>query len=233
MEQYLSVNGLWDIVSGTEKEPLGASEKATFIQNQKTARAHIALRVSPSQLNSVRLENDPKMIWDELQHLNRPGGFGTRMALRREFSKMRKDPKMPMSKWITSVRDVARQIKELKGDVHDEEIIVVLTNSLPESYTPLIVQLDAMGETERTISNVITRLIGEERRQGGEKDQEDDALALIAARRRRRDRSEVTCYGCGEKGHFRSECPKEKEQGDRPAFKSEQRKPQSGSGTLF
>ena len=35
MKEYLSVNGLWDIVGGTEKEPLVASEKARFFQNQK------------------------------------------------------------------------------------------------------------------------------------------------------------------------------------------------------
>jgi hypothetical protein len=47
----------------------------------------------------------------------RPGGFGTRMAIRRELSRMQKDPKMPMSKWIVLVRDIARQIKDLNGDV--------------------------------------------------------------------------------------------------------------------
>jgi len=34
-------------------------------------------------------------------------------------------------------------------------------NSLPESYAPLVVQLDATEESARTLSHVITRLIGE------------------------------------------------------------------------
>ena len=113
----------------------------------------------------------------------------------------------------------------------DDEVIVILTNSLPESYRPLVVHLDSMEEKDRTISNVITRLIGEERRQEGEKDREKDreeeVLALVAARRRR-DCSEITCFGCGEKGHFRFECPKAKEQGEGPAPTDEQRKPPSG-----
>jgi len=166
-------------------------------------------------LSAARLKADPKKIWDELQRLNRPAGFGTRMALRRELTRMQKDPRMPMSKWITSVRDVARQIKDLKGDVPDEEVIVVLTNPLPESYAPLVVQLDAMVETDRTISHVITRLIGEERRQAGrdqENDPEEVLLGLLAAKRKRRDRSGITCFTCGKKGHFRSNCPEEQEQ---------------------
>jgi hypothetical protein len=146
------------------------------------------------------------------------------MALRRELSRMKKDPKMPMSKWIVLVRDIARQIKDLNGDVPDEEVIVTLTNSLPDSYAPLVVQLDAMVEADRTISHVITRLIGEERRQGMNEveDREDTPIALVA---RRRDRSDVTCFGCGKKGYYRSECP-DTDSKDKP---DEGQKPPTGT----
>jgi hypothetical protein len=196
MEQYLIINELWDIVNGTETEPTDAKGKAEFLWKQRSARAHITLHISPLQLSTVQLETDPKKIWDELQRLNRP----TRMALRRELANMKKDPRVPMSKWVTSVRDLARQIKELNGDVPDEQIIVILTNSLPASYAPLVVQLDSMEENSQTLSHVITRLIGEERRQTGGKGR------AATAKRRYRDRSEVTCYGYKEKGHYRSEC---------------------------
>ena len=142
------------------------------------------------------------------------------MALLRELTNMKKDPRVCMSNWIISVRDVVRRIQDLKGEVPDEHIIVILTNSLPEAYAPLVVHLDAMEESARTLSYVITRLIGEERRQTGDKGDKDDGndppLAFSAARGKRRDRSEITCFGCGEKGHFRSECPKEKGNVEKP-----------------
>ena len=226
MEQYLTVNELWDVVAGTETVAANATEteKAEFLQKQKSARARIALHVNASQLNAVRLETDPKKIWDELQRLNRPGGFGTRMALRRELTKMKKAPEMPMSKWVTSVRDLARQIKDLKGDIPDEEIIVILTNSLSASYAPLVVQLDSMEEKDRTLSYVITQLIREERRQSGDRDREDTPLALVA-KKEHKNRSEITCFGCGEKGHYCPECQQEKEK-EKP---ERQRKPAGGT----
>lgn len=211
MEQYLTVNELWDIVTGAEIEPTTVTERAEFFRRQKSARAHIALHVTPSQLASVRLETDPKKIWDELQRLNRRGGFSTRIALRRELAKMKKDPEMPMSKWVISVRDLARQIKDLKGDISDEEIIVVLTDSLPDSYAPLVFQLDAMEEKDRPLSHVITRLIEEVRRQTEGRNREDPLALAAAAKNKRKDRSKITCFGCGEKGHYRSECQQEKE----------------------
>jgi hypothetical protein len=232
VEQYLIVNDLWDIVNGTLTEPTDTTEKAAFIRKQKSARAIIALRVSPSQLSAVRLETDPKKIWDELHRLNRPGGFGTRIALRRKLARMRKDPKTPMSKWITSVRDVVCQIKDLGGDVPDEEVIVILTNSLPESYAPLVNQLDTMAETDCTINHVITRLIGEERCQARDKDREkgqEGVVTFLAARRKRRDPSEVTCYACGKKGHYRTNCPETQGNGENHSRKAGSTR----SGTLY
>ena len=43
IEQYLTVNDLWDIVTGTETEPTETTKKGEFLRRQKSARARIAL----------------------------------------------------------------------------------------------------------------------------------------------------------------------------------------------
>ena len=177
MEQYLTVNDLWDIVSGHETEPSSDTEKAAFLRKQRSAHAHIALHVSPAQLTTIRLESDPKKIWEELQRLNRPHGFGTHVVLHCKLANMKWGPHLSMSTWIMSVRDIARQIRDLKGNVAEEDIIVILTNSLLEMYAPLVVHLDVMEEKERTLSHVITHLVGEECCQNRDKDQGCDKTA--------------------------------------------------------
>jgi len=53
MEQYLTVNNLWGVVDGTETEPADMKDNEKFFQKQRSAHAHIALHVSPSQLSTV------------------------------------------------------------------------------------------------------------------------------------------------------------------------------------
>ena len=123
---------------------------------------------------------------------------------------MQKNPEMPISKWVTSVRDVVRQIKDLKGDIPDEEITLILTNSLSESYAPLVVQLDTMGESHRTLGHVITLLIGE-----GRCHTMHFACARCEEHTQRPPRDYL--FRMWRKGHFRSDCPQEKGSGSREA----------------
>ena len=211
MEQYLTVNDLWDIVSGHETEPSSDTEKAAFLRKQRSACACIALHISPAQLTAIHLKSDPMKIWEELQCLNRPHGFGTHMVLHCKLANMKWGPHLSMSTWITSVRDIALQIQDLKGNVAEEDIIVILTNSLLETYTPLVVQLDVMEEKECTLSHVITHLVGEECCQNGDKNWGEDTIALAATQKLCWDCANITCFRCGEKGHYHNECPKVKE----------------------
>jgi len=86
-------------------------------------------------------------------------------------------------------------------------------NLLPELYTPLVIHLDAMEESAQTLSYIITCLIGEEHQQIGDKGDKDNGndLIVLSARGKCWDHSEITCFRCGEKGHYHNECPKEKE----------------------
>ena len=36
------------------------------------------------------------------------------------------------------------------------------------------------------------------------------STAFLAETKTRRDRKDITCFNCGEKGHYRNECPKTK-----------------------
>ncbi|KAI5980357.1 hypothetical protein EDD15DRAFT_2147572, partial [Pisolithus albus] len=120
-----------------------------------------------------------------------------------------------MQAWIAEVRRTAFQLQEVDVSVSDEDIILVLTLGLPTSYESFVVSLDTTPPDQLTLDYVITRLMNEEARQSHSSsvvDSESGALLTSAQNRARLGRrvalENITCFNCGEKGHYQSHCPK-------------------------
>jgi hypothetical protein len=213
MEMLLIKMDLWEIVKGTKTLPPGNPGTAavrSFLKKQKLARAEIALKVDDSQLVYTKKE-DPKEIWDKLENVHMARGLATRLALRRRFHSMSKDDLQSMQSYIAIVQDVARRLEDLGAKISDEEIILALTEGLPQSYESLIVSLDATLPDQLNVDHVITRLLNEEARQGGPEFTEHSETVLMAKKGKsfrpgRRNLKDVTCYRCGKTGHYKSHC---------------------------
>ena len=204
---------------GTDGEPVVTKtqakdrmkERASAKKKWAEARAEIILRVEDSQLSHVT-SADPSVIWNQLKLVHRARGFATRISIKRKFFMARKESNESMSAWISCIRGIANHLNEIGAKVDNEEIILALTMGLPPHYNNLIIALDSSTELE--IDTVITRLLNEEIRQeaipGGEGSQGSypREVALAAAVRDRSAKSHITCFRCGRKGHYRSECPR-------------------------
>lgn len=51
-----------------------------------------------------------------------------------------------MCAWTTDIHDLTHRISDLGRGILDDELIVVLTNNLPDSYQLLIIFLELVGE---------------------------------------------------------------------------------------
>lgn len=184
-------------------------ERALAKKKWAEARAEIILRVDDSQLSHVT-SADPAEIWDQLKLVHRARGFATRISIKRKFFTARKKASEPMSAWISRIRGIANHLNEIGAKVGNEEIILALTMGLPDQYNNLIITLDSSTQLE--IDTVITRLLNEEIRQealpGDGPGSQGREVALVASTRDRSAKSHITCFGCGRKGHYRSECPR-------------------------
>jgi hypothetical protein len=207
MEAVLIRKGLMEYVDGTRAVPLGSPNSKVvkdFLKKQAEARAEIVLQVETPQLSHVR-DRDPRIIWTTLQTVHR--GFATRLTLRRKFIMLKKTDDMTMQAWIAHVRRVAFQLQEMIDvSVSDEDIILVLTIGLPPSYNNFIVTLDSTPYDDLTLDYVISRLMNEEARQSHATDSNASALhdaALVShVQRHRVPLKNITCFHCGEKGHY-------------------------------
>ena len=149
-------------------------------------------------------------------------GFATRMTLHRRFNMMTKRADQSMSSWIADVQQAAFCLKEVRYTATDEDKILVLTQGLPPLYDPFIISLDAAiaantssddSDLSIPIEVVKARLINEESRQRAAQSvtTPDVALAVTtAAPKLRRPLEQITCFHCGEKGHYQINCQKRK-----------------------
>jgi len=132
---------------------------------------------------------------------------------------MLKQDDQPVISWVSDIKRAAFQLEATGVSTIDEDIIMALTESLPESFLTFIVALDSLPPSELTLDNVITRLLNKEVRQtpaGSGMNVSTDPMmapkpepdeALLANMRAKCPASEITCYQCGRRGHYQSSCP--------------------------
>src|SRR5882724_9742152 len=212
---------LWDVVDGSLTCLIGSpNHKAvkTFVKKEKLAHAKIILSIEASQLPHTCHDN-PNVIWDSLQKVHWAHGFATCLSLHCFFLYMRKQDDQPIISWVSDVKRAAFQLEATGISTINEDIILALTEGLPESFSTFIVALDSLPPSELTLDNVIMRLLNEEVRQmptSASTNVSTDPMvapklgpdeALLATMRAKFPASEITCYRCGRKGHYQSSCP--------------------------
>lgn len=213
MEAVLVREGHWDLIMEDlfdVEDIADENEKKAMKKQMAEARAAIILRVEDSQLAHMTNRN-PKTVWDTLANVHQARGFGSRLQLRRHFITATIKEGQSMESWIGEVRSLSNRLTAINVKVTDEDMIVVLTASLPSSYTPVVVSFDGIDPGKLTLDFVITRLLNEESRQsapsssGAEVKPEDNAAMLA-----KRAGPNITCFYCGEKGHYAINCPHRK-----------------------
>lgn len=221
MEAVLIKRGLWDLVQhevdeeGKDSDAIAAEWKKWRDKRTKAkldeARAKLVLRVDDGQLAHMH-SRDPAEIWATLQRVHRAAGFATTLALRRPFLTAKKGDE-GMQAWISKVQGLAFRMEAAGINVVDQDKILALTMGLPATYSSVIINFDATPPELLTLNHVITRLLNEETRQAADapemkEEPPDQALAVTSGQPRRAvATSDVTCYFCDAKGHYKSECP--------------------------
>lgn len=214
IEALLTRKGLDDVAFGRAPKPLtGPNSKGVkdWERKNKEARAEIMLHVEEDQLTHCFSMVASETL-DELERVHRAHGLATRLAYRRRFLTMKKKADQSMSAWVAEVRTLAQRLRGLGVSVDDEDIILALTMGLPRTYDMFVVTLDATAADDLNLHIVISRLLNEESRHAAvataEEMERDEEAAVAAALKPATSKLErITCFNCGNKGHFQANCP--------------------------
>lgn len=202
-------DGVWGIVSGTETAPTEADKLLKFQTRSDKALATIVLAIDPALLYLLGDPVDPVAVWKTLQNQFQKKTWANKLALRRRLNSLTLQDGSSVTDHIKSMIEVFSELAVIGAPMEDEDKVVTLLASLPESYNVLVTALEASAEVPK-MDVVTERLLHEERKvQDREKGAKSDESLLMMKSTEKHHQRGPRCYGCSELGHIWRDCPEE------------------------
>ena len=162
MRMLLEDKDLWDIVTGEEERPDEDVGRAQlFDKRARKAHATIVLNFKDSQLMHVSSASSAREVWERLQDLYEAKGLANRLFLRRKLFTCQMSEGDTMIAHVNKVKAMGEQLEAIGAGVSDDDLVMTLLSSLPESYGGLIVALESRAD-DLSLEFVISRLLHEE-----------------------------------------------------------------------
>ena len=203
--------GLWGIVAGTEECPnrdTEAEKHAKYISRKDRALATIVLVIEPSLLYLLGDPQDPAVVWETLSNQFQKRTWANKLRLRKKLFTMRLKEGKSMKEHIKQMTEVFSELAALDEPVSDEDKVVYILASLPDSYDVLVTALESGSENIPALDTVTERLLREEEKLR-EKGKEAVDEALVAGGKSGLGKKKTfNCHYCGKRGHFKRDCKK-------------------------
>ena len=195
-------DGLWNIVNGTETMPEegDADRRAKFEGRKDRALALIVLSIEPSLLYLIGEPEDPIAVWKKLSEQFQKKTWANKLGLRRRLYAMKLREGGSVQEYIRQMTEIFEELAVVGDPVNEEDRVVHLLASLPESYDMVVTALEANAEVPK-MAIVTERLLNQERKQKDREESDDSAKAMTV-----RSKREIKCYYCKKVGHIKRDC---------------------------
>ena len=213
MESAMS-NGTYErrcvgnIVSKTEESP-SADEPdvlAKFVARKDRALATIVLSVDPSLLYLIGDPQDPAIVWEKLANQFQKKTWANKLALRRKLYSLRLRDGDSIQKHIKDMTETFNELAAIDDPITEEDRVVYLLASLPESYDILVTAVEASVEVPKM--EIVTEQLLHEERKIKEKhgsETSDGTMKAMFVNRQSKGKG-PKCYHCGKFGHIKRNC---------------------------
>ena len=109
---------------------------------------------------------------------------------------------------IKAMTEVFEALAVIGDPVTEEDRVVYLLASLPDSFNMLVTALEASSENVQKMEIVTERLLHEERKMKEKGNEGNGSKAFTAGHRRENPKKLLTCHFCKKPGHFKRNCRK-------------------------
>ena len=160
----LMKEGLWNIADGTEAAPGLENDRYTkFLARRNRALAIIMLSLEPSLLYLIGDPEDPTTVWEKLANQFQKRTWANKLELRRNLFSLRLKNGGSMQEHVKAMTEIFEGLSVIGDPVSEEDRVVHLLASLPDSYGMLVTAFEANVEVPK-FEVVTERLLHEERK---------------------------------------------------------------------
>lgn len=205
-------------------------ELSDWLKIDNAAQKVIATSVVDSQL--VHIMNCTSEMWRALHNLYEQKSETSVHMLQQRWYKMSKESNESMASYIAKLKNLAYRLQALGEPIADPMLITKILMTLPEVYNHFITAWESTPQAQRTLENLIERLLAEESRHSTKKKGVSEAFAAMKLGKKKKNEKgkrnnnssretdatedssipDDTCYKCGKPGHWARGCRSRKGQ---------------------
>ena len=160
----LMKDSLWNIVSGIEPLPDegNADARRNFLTRSDCALAIIVLAVDLSLFYLLGDFKDPRAVWQKLEEQFQRKTWSNKLQLWRKLYALKLKEREPVNTHIKAMSKIFEALAAIGDAVSEEDRVVHLLASLPDSYNVLVTALEAQSKNVPSWGLVTERLLRQE-----------------------------------------------------------------------
>ena len=197
-------HGLWKIVKGEEVAPINNPAALNkFNERRDKTLSTIVLAVAPSLLYLLGDPEDPVEVWKTLENQFQAKTWANKLNLKCKLHNLKLQENQSVQEHLKAMTEIFDELAVIGYPVEEEDRVVQMLASLPESYSMIKTAFEASPEVPK-LAVLTERLINEERKikekRKAVRENSGDALFVGA------NNKQKMCFYCGKSGHIKRFC---------------------------
>lgn len=211
---FFKASSLYEIVDGTNMLENLTVDSERNNWKKKDAQAQKAIVTSVDKklmMHILNCENSHEMF-KKICGIFQRENEQQKCNLLQEFFNFRYEKNTDMSLHISKMENLCCRLKTLNQTIDDDMLMSKILSTLPDQFKHFSTAWESTPVSERTLTNLTSRLIAEETR-FNQKEATEETVAFRAEDRRQKgfinkkhSNQERKCYLCGKPGHYAKDC---------------------------
>lgn len=216
----LKSQDLWNVVIGKLKPPKEGDKdyenlNSEYEKKDITAQRVLITTLGEQPLTHIVTCNSASEMWSKLQSLFEQKSEQSINFLQQKFFSFEKSDSDDVASFISKMEEIVKQLSDLDTKVPDSMVMTKILMALPSSFNHFHSAWESTAKNDRTLDNLRTRLMIEEKRMVAQGASEESG-ALFAKRAHKKfaqnkndkkDKKPGKCFICGKESHWRKDCP--------------------------